>query len=93
MILIYVGFKSLRSVYLRMVMYMVFGDMLNNCSFLVPNNSQALCYLQLSLAQIGSVSSLLWTSVIAWSLRQQIVKHSASIETQQWKFVAAATKQ
>lgn len=72
-VVIYLGFKDLQAITFRLIFYMSIADILNNISYLIPSQGVS-CYVQAVSNTLFPLSSVLWTSVIAFCLRRVVIK-------------------
>lgn len=67
-ILLYSCYESLRSYGFRLLFFMSIADGIRSLGFLLPLENDALCIIQGFLTNYGSISGIIWTSLIAYSL-------------------------
>jgi hypothetical protein len=79
----FVSFKELRSSGFKLILVLGIIDILNCITFMIPtynsSNGDLECQVQAALLNFTSISGILWTSVIAWSLKRVIVGTNMSI--------------
>ena len=85
MISIFWYFKQLRTFFMKLVMNVVYFDLLNSIGLLLPINNDILCFIQSITIQIGSTTSLFFSGVIAYALYRAIVLRDEKIENKQKK--------
>ncbi|CAG9320174.1 unnamed protein product [Blepharisma stoltei] len=79
--LAYIYFKELRGFTFRLVVYLAIADMFTALSFAVPHYlSQELCLIQALVLNYSSLASVLWTSVIAFTLYRGVVNEEMELE-------------
>jgi Slime mold cyclic AMP receptor len=64
---IYLYYKHLRTVFLLLILLMQIGSSLNSISYFLPDNGDA-CYIQGYFNNVGKMSTVAWTSIIAYSI-------------------------
>lgn len=79
-VLIYTLFKSLRTSAFKLVLYMTIADIIRAVGFLLPEDPHASCICQAVLTSFGSLSGLIWTSIIAFSLYCVVILEIPHIE-------------
>jgi hypothetical protein len=67
-ICLFIIFSSIRSYAFKLVVYMSVADAIRSIGYIIPNNSDALCLAQAVLTNFGSLSGVIWTSIIAFSI-------------------------
>lgn len=68
-------FKKLQSFLFRLILYLAISNLVTSASILIPYYElELLCKIQGFLISFGSLSSLLWTACIMYSIHNLIVK-------------------
>lgn len=67
-VFVYLFYKSLRSFSFKLVFFMSLSDMIRAFGFLLPTHPYSLCLAQSLLTSYGSLSGVIWTAIIAFSL-------------------------
>ncbi|OMJ89142.1 hypothetical protein SteCoe_8770 [Stentor coeruleus] len=82
-LLMFVSFKDLRSSGFKLILVLGIIDILNCICFMIPtynsSNGDLECQVQAALLNFSSISGILWTTIIAWSLKRVIVGTNTSI--------------
>ena len=84
-ILVYFGLK-LRMFAYRLVVYIAIADLIHSICLMLPV-SEPWCHIQGFLLQYSSLSSILWTALMAFSLYQSVIKLNANVESYEKKFL------
>lgn len=83
-LLMFVSFKDLQSAGFKLILVLGIIDILNCITFMIPtynsSNGDLECQVQAALLNFTSISGILWTTVIAWSLKRVIVETNISIK-------------
>lgn len=83
-LLMFVSFKDLQSAGFKLILVLGIIDILNCITFMIPtynsSNGDLDCQVQAALLNFTSISGILWTTVIAWSLKRVIVETNISIK-------------
>jgi hypothetical protein len=72
-VVIYLCYKDLHNITFRLIFYMSLSDILNGVTFFLPSEGTT-CYVQAVGNTIFPLSSVLWTSVIAFCLHRIVIK-------------------
>lgn len=75
--LLFLNYKILRSLAFKLVFYMSLADTIRAIGFILPTHPESYCLAQAFLTSFGSLSGLIWTSIIAISL-YCVVIHEAN---------------
>jgi hypothetical protein len=76
----YFCYPSSRSYALKLVLYMSTADILRSVGFLLPTSPRYFCLIQAVLTNFGSLSSLIWTSIIAFSIFSVVILEVTNIQ-------------
>jgi len=88
----YVCFKKIRNYAYKLVVYLSFADVLlsigNIMSVTTMKSKQedSLCHAQAFLINYGGLASILWTSIIAWSIYSATVLSAKNLRQKNCKF-------
>lgn len=80
-ITIFVSSSSVRSYAFKLVVYMSIADTVRSIGFLLPVTTNALCIAQAVLTNYGSLSGIIWTSIIAFSIYTVVVLELENIQS------------
>lgn len=90
--IVYWYFTHLRAFSFKLVLYLSISDFFHSLgnfytAFLLPRQThQAFCYAQAVLDTYFTLSSVLWTSIIAYSLYLVVIRETASISSMERRF-------
>ena len=73
-IIVYIGYKHLRSVFFLLVICMQIGDSFKSASYFLSDESVS-CKVQGFLNNFGAVSSIIWSSIIANSIHHAYISN------------------
>lgn len=79
-ILLFSTFKALRSFAFRLVFYMSIADSIRAIGFILPIHPHSYCIAQAFLTGFGSISGLIWTSIIAFCLYCVVIREINNIQ-------------
>jgi len=88
----YICFKKIRNYAYKLVTYLSIADVLlsigNIMSVTTMKNTQedSTCHAQAFLINYGGLASILWTSIIAWSIYSATVLSAKNLRQKNWKF-------
>ena len=88
-IIAYLWFKPLRSFTFKLVFHMSIADFLHSISLMLPPQS-IWCELQAFLLQASAISSILWSSVIAYTLYDAVILEKNTTSNNQVKIYLLA---
>jgi len=80
-IFIFASCSSVRSYAFKLVVYMSIADSIRSIGYLLPVPTHALCIAQAVLTQYGSLSGVIWTSIIAFSIYAVVVLELENIQS------------
>lgn len=87
-IIVYFKYKQLQIFHFRLVLYLSIIDLLHSVAFLLPtysgDNNDAVCKLQGTSLTFLTLSSVLWTAMIAFTLYRGVVKQRAPEDYEYW---------
>jgi len=89
----YIFFKKIRNYAFKLVMYLSISDIFLSVGNLLAivtlkqEGDQGLCKLQSFLVNFGGLSSILWTSVIAWNIYAATVLSQRNFKQKNKKFL------
>ena len=89
-ILVYLIYKSLRSFSFRLIVLMSISDTIRAIGFELSPLNRVSCIFQSLLTNFGSLSSIIWSSVIAYAMYAVIVLENTSIHTHNYLFLFIA---
>ena len=93
-VIMYVFFEDLRGYGFKLVLVLSVFDIINCISFLLPTydteNYSVICRTQAFVMNFSTLASVLWTTIIAWSLYKLIV-HSDTYILKKMKFFIVGT--
>ena len=78
---LFIIFKSTRSYAFKLVFYMSFADAIRSIGYILPDGSDSLCLAQAVLTSFGSLSGVMWTSIIAFSIYSVVVLELENISS------------
>jgi len=78
----YFRFKQLQKFSFRLIMFMSCADAANSFSYFfgAPDTGTGLCYIQGMFGQTFQISSIIWTTVISYTLWKAVVKREDTLE-------------
>ncbi|OMJ85000.1 hypothetical protein SteCoe_13775 [Stentor coeruleus] len=79
-ILLFLSYKILRSYAFKLVFYMSLADTIRAIGFMLPSNPENFCLAQAFLTSFGSLSGLIWTSIIAICLYCVVIHETSNIQ-------------
>jgi len=91
-IITYVSFKKIRNYAYKLVTYLAFSDILLAIGNLMTletrknDEEDSTCKAQAFLINYGGLASILWTSVIAWSIYSATVLSAKNLREKNWRF-------
>ena len=80
-IVLFLIFKSARSYAFKLVVYMSVADAIRSVGYILPDSSDSLCLAQAVLTSFGSLSGVMWTSIIAFSIYCVVVLEIENISS------------
>lgn len=89
-ILIYIFYKSLRTFSFQLIVCMSISDIIRAVGFELSPNNDITCKVQGILTNFGGLSSIIWSSIIAYSMYAVIVLENINIRKYRFYFVIAA---
>lgn len=87
-IVMYLGFKEIRSFPFRLVVYLSICDALFALGVLLGPVHESLCQFQAFFVSYFSVGTILWTIIIARTLYLAVIRQVPNVEDYEWKFLA-----
>lgn len=80
-IAIFASSASVRSYAFKLVLYMTLADTIRAVGFVIPTSTHSLCIAQAVLTNFGSLSGVIWTSIIAFSIYAVVVLELENIQS------------
>jgi hypothetical protein len=87
-IVVYLSYKDLQTITFRLIFYMALADVFNGVTYLLPSEGVS-CYVQAVGNTIFPLSSVLWSSVIAYCLHRIVINQDYDLSSEK-KFLIYA---
>jgi hypothetical protein len=87
---VYLYFTDIRSFAFKLVFYLSLMDLCHAIGFSIPPGKSVLCQIQAAVTSYFSLSSVLWTGVIALTLYLAVMKDKRDVERLELRFILFA---
>ena len=84
---VYIYFKDIRSFAFKLVFYLSMMDLGHAIGFILPPGFEVMCQIQAAVTSYFSLSSVLWTGLIAFSLYLAVLKDNRHLERLEFRFI------
>ena len=71
----------------RLVVYISTSDLIHSIALMLPQKPNMLCIIQAMLVEYSSLSEILWTSIMAYSIYQAVINQDPNVEGKEKKFL------
>ena len=88
--MVYLYFRDIRSFAFKLVFYMSLADIFHAVGFFLPSTNTVWCEIQATITSYFSLSSVLWTAAIAFTLYQAVINKRGDVEKFELWLVAFA---